>query len=191
MVSVKLKSFSRPGTIVNCTIDEYHRVKNCNGSTVIKVYEHKTGCQGTAKITVDEQLMDRLRLYFRYIRPLLAEPGHDTKYLFILPGSQKIKKFSNIENFLKRHLDVDIPTSTKARKIGATCAARSLDHQTNILVTKQMSHQPDVSSKYYEAVHGSRDAAHAFQLCAKGSGQLVPRQMKGATNDGQPKILPS
>lgn len=163
MVSVKLKSFSRPGAIANCTVDEYHRSVICEGSTVIKVYDHKTGKQGTAKITIDEQLMDRLRLYFRHIRPLLVEQGHDIPNLFILPGSQKICKFSNLETFLKRHLMVDIPSSTKARKIGATCAARALDYQTNTLVTKQMSHNPDVSRRYYEAVHGSSDAAFAFQ----------------------------
>ena len=46
---------------------------------------------------------------------------------------------------------------------GATCSAKELDYQTHHLVTQQMSHQADVSRKYYEAVHGKRDAAFAFQ----------------------------
>ncbi len=163
MINVKLKSFSRPSAIANCTVDEYQRATRCDGSTVIKVYNHKTGHRGTAKITIDDQLTERLRLYFKYIRPLLVDPGHDINLLFILPGSQKIYKFSNLENFLQKRFTISIPNSTTARKIGATCAARSLDYQTNTLVTKQMSHNPEVSRVFYEAVRGPADAAFAFQ----------------------------
>ncbi len=108
-------------------------------------------------------MKERLRLYFQHVRPGLVEQGHDINNLFILPGSQKITNFSNLRNFLKKKLKVDIPCSTKSRKIGATCAAKGLDYQTNTLVTKQMSHGPEVSSKFYEAVHGSKDAAFAYR----------------------------
>ena len=164
MIAVKLKSYSRPSTVANCTVNEYRNATICEGSTVIKVYKHKTGKQGTAKVTVDSQLAERLGLYYRYIRPKLVDPGNPCDYLFILPGSQKVNKMSNLEKFLQKRLQVEaIPTSTRARKIGATCAARALDYQTNTLVTKQMSHQPEVSRRYYEAIHGPRDAAFAFQ----------------------------
>ena len=163
MISVTLVSYSRPSAIANCTVDEYRNAVTCEGSTIIKVHSHKTGSKGSAKLTIDEHLTDRLRLYFTYIRPLLIDQGHDIPNLFILPGSKKIDNFSNLHSFLKKHLAIDIPSATKARKIGATCAARSLDYQTNSLVTKQMSHDPDVSRRYYEALQGPSDAAFAFQ----------------------------
>ena len=163
MLTVKLKSFQRPGAVTNCTIREYRNAEKCGDTTVINVYNHKTGNQGAAKLTMDAKLSSRLLLYFKYIRPLLMEPGEDIDNLFILPGSQKVGKFGNLEASISRFLNVQVPSSTKARKIGATCSAKALDYQTHHLVTQQMSHQADVSRKYYEAVHGKRDAAFAFQ----------------------------
>ena len=163
MLAIKLKSFQRPGAVMNCTINEYRNAVKTDGTLIIKVYNHKTQKTGPAKLTMDSNLEKRLRLYVKHIRPLLAEPGSDIENLFILPGSQKVNKFGNLEAFISRNLKMSVPTSTKARKIGATCSARALDYQTHSLVTKQMSHQPDVSRKYYEAVHGSKDTAMAFQ----------------------------
>ena len=174
MLAVKLKSFQRPGAVINCTVNEYRNAIKSGDTTIIKVYNHKTQKQGPAKLTMDSNLEKRLRLYFKHIRPLLAEAGNDIENLFILPGSQRVNKFGNLESFISRTLKISVPTSTKARKMGATCSARSLDYQTHSLVTKQMSHQADVSRKYYEAVHGAKDTAFAFQamehLRAAGSG---------------------
>ncbi len=163
--AVKLKSYQRPSAIINCTVEEYERAKcpDDMGTTVIKVYNHKTGSQGPANLTLDSKTAKRLDLYFKYIRPLLVEPGEDIDNLFILPGSQKITKITNLESFVSKTLGILIPTSTKARKIGSTLAARNLDYQKHSLITKQMSHQPEVSRKFYEAVHGPQDAAAAFQ----------------------------
>ena len=164
MISIMLKSSQRPGAVTNCTVDEYRNATTTSdGTTVIKVFNHKTGQQGTAKLTLDPQMHERLNDYFSYMRPYLAEPGKDIDSLFILPGSVHVHKFSNMEAILKRHLRIEIPSATLARKIGATCAARSLDYQANQLVTKQMSHQPEVSARYYEAVHGLEDSAKAFK----------------------------
>jgi hypothetical protein len=164
MTCIMLKSSQRPGAVTNCTIAEYRAATTTSdGTTVIKVFNHKTGQQGTAKLTLDTQLHQRLNNYFNYMRPLLAQPGNDIDELFILPGSTKVRKFSNLETLLKRTLKIDIPSATMARKIGATCAARCLDYQTNQLITKQMSHQPHVSAMYYEAVRGIDDSAKAFQ----------------------------
>ena len=163
MLAIKLKSFQRPGAVMNCTVNEYRNATKSGDTTIIKVYNHKTQKQGPAKLTMDRNLETRLKLYVKHVRPLLAEAGSDIENLFILPGSQKVNKFGNMEAFISRTLNMTVPTSTKARKIGATCSARSLDYQTHSLVTKQMSHQPEVSRKYYEAVHGSKDTAFAFQ----------------------------
>ena len=164
MLCVKLKSMQKPGAVCNCTIEEYRAVRFTNGAYVIKVKEHKTSQLGTAKLTMDPVLMNRLRFYFKYIRPCLAEPGKDSDRLFILPGSVPITKFSNIESFVKR---LNIPTSTMARKIATTCAARSLGESANTLITAQMSHQPAVSNRHYRAIRGSQDAATAFMAIEK------------------------
>ena len=163
MLAIKLKSFQRPSSVINCTVNEYRNAIKSGDTTIIKVYNHKTQKQGPAKLTMDSDLEKRLKLYFKHVRPQLAEAGNDIENLFILPGSQRVNKFGNLERFLSRTLNMPVPTSTRARKIGATCSARSLDYQTHNLVTKQMSHQPDVSRKYYEAVHGAQDTAFAFQ----------------------------
>lgn len=163
LVSVKLKSLQRPGAVVNCTMDEYNNATTYDDIMVIKVLDHKTKNSGTAKLTLDSQLMARLKLYVQYIRPQLVEPGHDVNFLFILPGSRKIEKIGNIEKFLERHIKVSVPTSTMARKIGATCAVKNLDYNDHTLINKQMSHSAEVSSKYYEAIRGPRDAAQAFK----------------------------
>jgi hypothetical protein len=167
MLCVKLKSMQRPGAVCNCTIEEYRAAKFTNGTYIIKVKEHKTSQQGTAKLTMDPVLMNRLRLYFKYIRPCLVEPGRDSDRLFILPGSVPITKFSNIETFVKTHLEIDIPTSTMARKIATTCAARSLGDSENTLITAQMSHQQGVSNRHYRAIRGTQDAATAFLAIEK------------------------
>ena len=101
LICIKLKSFSCPGAIASCTVGEYHRATSCKGSHVIKLYEHKTGQQGTAKITIDDQLMGRLQLYFKYIQPLLAEPGHDIDHLFILPRLPKEASLCRNSDFNK------------------------------------------------------------------------------------------
>ena len=181
MVAVMLKSYQRPGAVKNCTIAEYMARAKHDDVTIIKVREHKTGSQGAAKLTMDTQLEERLKLYFKY-RPLLTEPGNDVDRLFILPGSKPVGKFGNLKDYISKRINTDIPTATEARKIGTTCAARVLDYQTNILVTKQMSHQPEVSRKYYEAIHGSKDTAFAFHKL---------EALREASKTQQPTQIPS
>ena len=164
MISIKLKSLQRPGAVMNCTMEEYHSAVAYDNVTVIKVREHKTSKQGSAKLTLDSQLMARLKLYVKYIRPRLVDPENKTNYLFILPGSRKIEKLRNIEKFLEKNLKLDVPTSTMARKIGATCAVKKLDYKDHSLINRQMSHSGDVSRKYYEAITGPKDAADAFRM---------------------------
>ena len=148
MVSVVLKSYQRPGAVCNCTVEEYKGAKTIEGISIIKVKDHKTSSKyGTAKLTLDTVLMERLHLYFDYVRPHLAQPGSDITNLFIMPGSQKVTKITNLIRFLENRFDMTIPTCTMARKIGATNAALSLDDPSNTLICKQMSHQPAVSDK--------------------------------------------
>jgi hypothetical protein len=73
-------------------------------------------------------------------------------------------KWSNINAYLVKKLGIHIPTSTMVRKIGSTCAARSLDPTSNGLVTSQMSHQSAVSIKHYRCISGTKDAAVAFNI---------------------------
>ena len=143
---------------------EYSESVVTGGVTVIKVKEHKTGKFGTAKLTLDAKLANRLHRYVHTLRPLEVGDGVDPGTLFVLPGSKAITKWSNLEAFLKSKLGIDIPTSTWARKIGTTCAARTLDVTATSIIATQMSHQAGVAKKHYTLTAGAADAARAFKI---------------------------
>lgn len=134
---------------------------------MIRVKDHKTGQQGSAKLTLDAYLQRKLKQYYTHIRPRLAMPGHDINRLFIMPGSRQVSKISILEDLLGAALGVRVPCSSDARKIGATFAAQQLGYTENRLVCTQMSHGPAVSQKYYEAVRGTSHAAAAIKTMEK------------------------
>lgn len=76
---------------------------------------------------------------------------------------QKKKKISNIESYLEEKLHIRIPTSTQARKIGATVASQHLNSNQNELICTQMSHSMAVHTMNYKARCGLNDAAEAHQ----------------------------
>ena len=62
---------------------------------------------------------------------------------------------------VEKGFNIKLPSSTKARKIGATCTARHLGARENALLSTQMSHNQQVHSEYYAAVRGCTQAAEA------------------------------
>lgn len=84
MVATVLKSYQRPGALCNCTVAEYWEATSVDGVLVIRVKDHKTSqYHGTAKLTLDRELQERLRLYFKYVRPHLVDPeATSTSYSF-------------------------------------------------------------------------------------------------------------
>lgn len=127
---------------------------------IVSIKDHKTGSMGSAKLVLDTNMMARIRTYMKYIRPALAETGNDIPNLFIMPGSHPVH-FNNLLTF--KYLDIDIPTATMVRKIGATTAIQKLDKPTNALVSRQMSHHPTVSANYYQGVKCPIHAATSHQ----------------------------
>lgn len=113
----------------------------------------------------------RLLLYYQYIRPLLANSDeddtdddvHEDEPLFILKNRKKNLKIGNIERYLSEQLKIAVPCSTKARKIGATLASRSLGSHDNELICTQMSHSMAVHNKNYKATRGIMEAAQAHR----------------------------
>ena len=97
--------------------------------------------------------------------------GVDPGTLFVLSGSKAITKWSNLEAFIKLKLGIDIPTSTWARKIGTTCAARTLDVTATSIIATQMSHQAGVAKRHYTLTAGAPDAARAFKIAGSSSEQ--------------------
>ena len=108
----------------------------------------------------------------------MARPGHDINKLFILPGlaeyrvhhfdlipfycrSKAIYKIGVLSNLIERKFNVKLPSATRARKLGATCAARHLGARENSLISSQMSHNPQVHAQFYAAVRGRSEAAEA------------------------------
>ncbi len=167
LISVKLSSMQRPGAVTNCTMEEYSNAIVEQKVTIIKVMNHKTGALGSAKLTTSGMLTRRLHEYVDFVRPLLLaddyDDDNDAAPLFILKGSRAIHKIGNIETYLQDKLKIIIPSSTKARKIGATVAAKNLGYAENEWICDQMSHTMAVHSKNYKATKGLEEAAKAFQ----------------------------
>jgi hypothetical protein len=182
LMAIMYRNAQRPGAALNCIVDEYRAATMVKVLTlllieckytlflqvgehhVIAVRNHKTGIQGTAKLTLDQTLMDRLTQYYKYIRPLLVEPGKDIPYLFLRPGSKKVDKWGNLLLFLERELEITIPTPTTVRKIACTSSAKHSTQPENRLIARQMCHNPVVGANYYEAIHGRQTAVKAFTL---------------------------
>ena len=119
--------------------------------------DHKTGSMGPTKIVIDTTMMSRIRAYLKYVRPALVEPGNDIPNLFFMPGSRPVH-FNNLLVLMRKQLN--IPTATMVRKIGATTAIQKLDAPTNALLSRQMSHHPTVGG---QCVKGPVHAATSYQ----------------------------
>lgn len=89
----------------------------------------------------------------------MVKPGCDIDRLFIFPGSTH----GNIVKILERRLALKFPTPTLVRKIGSTSAARNLSHAESTVLLRQMSHDPTVSVKHYQAISGMNDARAALR----------------------------
>lgn len=165
MITLVLKNYQRPGAVSNCTIQEYQDSKIVNDDAfVIRVASHKTSSKfGAAKLVMDVEMKERVDAYFNLVRPKLVKAGADIPNLFILPGSRPIEKIANLSRFLQGKLKIKIPTCTRARKIGTTSAARTLDEKDNLLISAQMSHSPAVARKYYTAITAPRDAVTVYK----------------------------
>ncbi len=134
MVSVKLASMQRPGAVTNCLLQEYQDAIIERGVQIIKVANHKTGAYGTAKLTTSHKMTERLADYVNFIRPILRKDDDPEEYLFLNTNGKRISKIGNVEYYLRDKLKINIPTSTKARKIGATEASKSLNYEQNEMI---------------------------------------------------------
>lgn len=87
-ISVLYLNWQRPGVAMNITCKEMKEgVRVDEDHYVVSVQDHKTGSMGPAKLTLDANLLEKLRAYVRHIRPQLCEPGVDIPNLFVYPNS--------------------------------------------------------------------------------------------------------
>lgn len=68
-ISSLYKSWQRPGVAANCTVAEFWNAVKVNDVFVVSVKDHKTGLMGPAKLILDHDIMAKIRLYRKHIRP--------------------------------------------------------------------------------------------------------------------------
>ena len=81
--------------------------------------------------------------------------------LFITSHSSPVK-YGNVVRLLERRLNIKFPTPTMVRKIGSTAAVKSCAEPEARLVLCQLSHDPHVGAKHYQAITGGAAATKAF-----------------------------
>ena len=87
---VMYRSWSRPGAVCNCLLDEYTRTSFEGNKAIIRVVHHKT--EGTQPVTLtllqnDERL---LQWYVESVRPQLVSMECSPPYLFVRSGGERI-----------------------------------------------------------------------------------------------------
>ncbi len=168
MLVLMYSNWQRPGTVSNCTIQEFEECVFINDKYVIKVHEHKTAQMGSAKLCLSPTNYKRAQAYFDYVRPKLALAGKDVPNFFILLNSTPVTKISNLMRFLERELQIDkLPSATDVRKAGATQAAKSCSESDARLIHRQLSHDPAVAAKYYEAIRGAEGCSEAYETISR------------------------
>ena len=89
-----------------------------------------------------------------------------------------------METFLAGQLNMKIPTSTWARKIGTPVASRSLDTAATTIMSTQMSHQASVGQKHQTLTAGAADATRAYRILEQlraSSKPSIPEEVKYKT----------
>ena len=162
LAMVVCRNWQRPGAGANALLSEF-RSSACEGDVfVMRVAQHKTARQGPARLTMTNSEMKMIKKYVRRIRPLL-DPDQIREEIFLRPGPKAIR---NVDQQLKK-LGKRYTTSTKLRKLGATAVASSCSHGECSIVSKQMSHSPATSAKYYQLVSGKAAAVQAHHIRAR------------------------
>ena len=169
MVATLYESWQRPSAVDSCTLEQYKRGTFVNEIYVVGVLDHKTGLGGSAKLTINRNLKDKIDDYVQYIRPSTSE------YLFCTNEGAKISKVQNIIRYLSNKCKIDLPSSTDTRKGGATAVALCGSESEVRLVSRQLAHDDRVHKRYYEAIRGKKEAVKAYEV------------LKGAMDEGEGK----
>lgn len=168
LLSVLFGSWQRPGAVVNLKLHQFHNALKVDDVYVASVLDHKTGIGGAAKLMFDAKLYGRMNEYLKYIRPaIVSYENKEVDNVFLMPDGSKVKNVNNLIRFMQNEINIDIPTATQVRKIGATAVARKCTEDEARIVAKQMAHDSRVSAKYYQAVRGAGDAKQAFDTMSK------------------------
>lgn len=161
------KSWQRPGTVCNATLDELKAAKLVcqDGKTVviISVAEHKTGREGHAKLLLDLDNYEHLQKYLKYVRPL-QDPRHTMPYMIIMTGPKKLDRMARlIKHKLGNRYGLVLPTATRVRKIGSTTVALNVGGGADAtMIHRLLSHTPKTDELHYQAIVGDSHSARAF-----------------------------
>ncbi len=168
MALLLFKNWQRPGAAANLTVQEYNEATEIQVGekvlTVLRVKAHKTGVKGSAKLSLEREDARRMTKYYRWIRPQLDPTGTNPTFL-PLPGGRPITSGNKLLRKLEAEYNIEIPTATMVRKMGATISAQRITSASDIaLIGTQMSHTPDTRERYYAATKGAQHAAKGFVL---------------------------
>ncbi len=78
-------------------------------------------------------------------------------------GGGALKNLTQRVNSLGKRYHINIPTATKARKIGATTVALKCREADTTLICRQLSHSGLTGHRHYEGIVGPVHAARAFK----------------------------
>ena len=82
---------------------------------VLSVTNHKTAAKGPARLTIDDDSMQRLVQYVQHVRPQIGRMNKLTNVLLVA-GPSPIRKMSTLTRHLSSKYSMEVPTSTKVRK---------------------------------------------------------------------------
>lgn len=143
---------------------------------MIKVKKHKTSRQGAAKLVTEGMDKTRLDDYVTLLRPLMDLTGH-LQELFILPGPSPLgESFNRRLKMLSSYYDLNLPTSNRVRKAGASTAASTLDAQGVKLMAKQMAHSSQTAERWYQMKETAQDSIDAFRTMQNIRKKSKPQQ---------------
>jgi hypothetical protein len=163
---VLAQSAQRPSAVMGATLAEYERATFIDGVWVINVHEHKTGRQGPARLTIDQDDKERLDNYVMFVRPAL-DPLNDHNKLFSLSGGRPLQDTGKLLGKIETYYHLSLPNCTQLRKELATKAALTCSSTEVALLSRQMSHSIETHKRAYEEIGTMCHAAQAHSLVQK------------------------
>ena len=140
-----LNNGPRTGVILNCLLSEYHDAKEVDGQHVINVTSHKTACNGEARIGVNADLWEELKMYVS----LRSKTIDDQKYLFPTRNGCMMQS-NHVSRCLNRALDLKTNTTTMRKAtVVLHMETDATDKDMSNLATL-MCHKSSTQKSYYD-----------------------------------------
>lgn len=152
LVELFIDNANRPGVLSFMTTDEFHNMREEDGTYVIAVKKHKTAhVHGPAYIVLSKKLKAWMHVFVEVMRPAVTDSDTSTSSVFLTWNSRSMtsgqinKAVQSV--FKKAGVDIKV-TSTSFRKAAVTKV-----HESNPELSEKlaglMSHNESTAKKYY------------------------------------------